>query len=49
MSGYVDMFFTHLLDYVNLLWENEFIKYFCAIFIVLSVIGLIRKLIKVNN
>lgn len=49
MSGYADMFFTHLLDYFNLLWQNELIKYFCSFFIVLVVLGLLRKLLKVNN
>lgn len=49
MNGYVDMFFTHFLDYFNMLWDNDLIKYLTSIFIVLCVLGLLRKLIKVNS
>lgn len=49
MSGYVDMFFTHVLDYINLLFTAEIVKYFLACYVVLCVLGVFRKLLKVNK
>jgi len=49
MSGYVDLFFQSILTYLNLLYQAEIIKYLLSFFVVLMVIGLLRKLIKVND
>lgn len=47
MSGYVDLFFSDFLVYLNLFFTSEIIKYMLSIFIVLAVLGLLRKLIHV--
>lgn len=49
MSGYVDLFFLNVLQYLNVLYQAEIIKYLLSFFIVLMVIGLLRKLLKVND
>ena len=49
MSGYVDLFFTHVLDYLNLLLEAEIIKYLLSFFIVMMVLGVLRGLLFVNH
>ena len=49
MSGYASDFFYNFITYFNAFFENELIKYFCSIFIVLSVIGILRKLLKVTS
>lgn len=49
MNGYADLFFTHVADYINLLFENEFIMYFSSFYVVLCVVGLFRRLLKVNR
>lgn len=49
MSGYVDLFFTNFLQYFNLLMQAEIIKYTLSLFVVISVLGLLRKLLFVNR
>lgn len=49
MSGYVDLFFKDFLVYLNLLFTAEIMKYMLSAFIVLIIIGLLRKLIRVNR
>lgn len=49
MSGYADLFFTHFLDYFNLLWDNPLIQYVFSFLIVITVVGLLRRVLKVNR
>lgn len=49
MSGYVDLFFTHVLDYLNLLWTAEIIKYLLAAYLILIILGFFRKLLRINR
>lgn len=49
MSGYVDSFFTHILDYLNLLWQAEIIKYLLSFYIVLMILGILRSFLHVND
>lgn len=49
MSGYVDSFFTHVLDYLNLLWQAEIIKYLLSFYVILCVMGLLYRLLHVND
>lgn len=49
MSGYVDLFFQSVLTYLNILYTAEIIKYLLSFFVVIAVLGLLRKLLKVNS
>ena len=49
MSLYVDSFFTHVLDYINLLYQAEIIKYLLSFMIVVMVLGLLGRLLHVND
>lgn len=49
MSGYVDLFFQSVIMYLNLLWQAEIIKYLLSFFVVLMILGLLRKLLHVND
>lgn len=49
MSGYVDSFFTHFLDYLNLLLQAEIIKYLLSFYIVMMVLGVFKSLITSNR
>lgn len=49
MSGYVDLFFKNTLLYVNAIFDSEFMEYFLSVFVVVSVLGILRKFLRVNK
>lgn len=49
MTGYVDSFFTHVLDYLNLLMQMDIIKYLLSFYVVLMVLGMLHKLLTMNR
>lgn len=49
MSGYVDSFFTHILDYLALFTEIEIVKYLLSFFVVLAALGLFKQLLHLNR
>lgn len=49
MSGYVDSFFTHILDYLNLLLQAEIIKYLLSFYVVMMVLGVFKQLLTSNK
>ena len=49
MSGAVNDFILTCINYFNALWQNDLIQYLTCFFIAFCVIGLIRRLLKVNS
>lgn len=49
MSGYVDLFFLNTLQYLNLLWDAEIIKYLLSFLVVFCILGTLKKLLQINK
>lgn len=49
MSGVVNDFIMQCINYFNALLQNELIQYMTCFLIAFCVIGLIRRLIKINS
>lgn len=49
MNGAVSDFILTFINYFNALWENDLIQYMSYFFIAFCVIGLLRRLFKVNS
>ena len=49
MIGYVDSFFYNVINYINLLWSAEIIKYLLSFFVVMMVLAMLKQLLFINR